>query len=285
MKNLVLLFVSLLVGISSVNAFENTTATAIENNFISEKSFIFVENGITFSVFSDGEFDFYMNDAYSNINVDISFNNGYNYSHFVQYDDYGAVVQIENTPIWYDYYGRVSQIGSIQVFYNANRIRRIGGLYVHYNPYGYYSHCSGTINVYNSYVVYRPFRRFFKRPLRNYCMVRTNAYRQFYKPTRFVYYKPYRNNRRNVYVAIGKSYKKSYYKKGRRNYAQNHYYKKNNKTVAHNGRRGHSKNVKHDYKKSYRKGIVKHSARKKNKPIRDNGRRSNSKQLSYDYKK
>ncbi len=67
---------------------------------------------------------------------------------FVQYDCYGGVIQIENIPIYYDEFGRITQAGDIQVHYNRNRIVRIGGLYVHYNYYGYYTHSTGYINSY-----------------------------------------------------------------------------------------------------------------------------------------
>ncbi len=95
-------------------------------------SFIFVENGVTFSVYPDGEFDFFI-DNQVNVGVDarfgnvgVTFNSGFNYNPFVQYDDYGAVIQVENVPIFYDFYGRVSQIGGVDVLYRNNRVRRFG---------------------------------------------------------------------------------------------------------------------------------------------------------------
>ena len=99
--------------------------TTVANSLLSNEAFTFVENGITFSVYNDGEFDFFINRLHSNVSANvnvgglqISFNSGYDYNPFVQYDDYGAIIQIENTPIFYDYYGRVYRIGDVNFNYN-----------------------------------------------------------------------------------------------------------------------------------------------------------------------
>ena len=148
MKKLVLIIAAVALGIPNIQA--ANTSNTVETNFVRGygNSFIFVEDGVTFSVYPDGEFDFYM-DSRVNVgvgarigNVGITFNSGFNYDPFVQYDDYGAVIQVENTPIFYDYYGRVSQIGNVDIWYNNGRVRRIGGLHIYYNR-GVFSHYSG----------------------------------------------------------------------------------------------------------------------------------------------
>ena len=151
MKKLVLIIAVVVFGIPSIQA-ETTNTVATATNYRYGNSFIFVEGGVTFSVYPDGEFDFYM-DNRVNVgvgaqigNVGITFNSGYNYNPFVQYDDYGAVIQVENTPIYYDYYGRVSQIGSVDIWYNNGRVRRVGGLNIYYNG-GVFSHYTGYINM------------------------------------------------------------------------------------------------------------------------------------------
>ena len=176
------------------------------------KSFIFVENGITFSVYPDGEFDFYINDRVNvgaNVsfgNSSLTFNSGFNYNPFVQYDDYGAVIQVENIPIYYDFYGRVSQIGDVNIWYRNGRLRRIGGMRVFYNDLGYFNYCTGYINVYNRFYVYRPFHRFFVRPAIGYCQVFTTPYRRYYYPVRYTYYRPYYHNYRRSYARVGRPY-------------------------------------------------------------------------------
>ena len=163
-------------------------------NYNNGEKFTFVERGITFSVFRNGEFDFYINprnDVNTNINyglVSISYNSGYNYDPYVQYDDYGAILQIENVPIYYDYYGRIIGAGNVKINYNANRLVRIGGLHIYYNAYGYYSHYMGFINPYNRYYSYHPYHNYFVRPYYNNCVVSYNPYRRHYKPERHMYY-------------------------------------------------------------------------------------------------
>lgn len=211
MKRLFVLFTALLTSTFGMNASETITETSGTTARISTfgygNSFIFVENDITFSIFPNGEFDFYINNTpYGGAHVNIGFNAGYDYNSYLQYDDYGAVIQILNTPVFYDYYGRVAQIGNVRIFYNNRRVVRIGGLRIFYNPHGIYSHCSGYINVYNRIYVYRPFHRFFIRPVRQFCMVSFRPYREYYIPVRYSYYRPYRNNVRRCYATIGTAY-------------------------------------------------------------------------------
>eukprot|EP00657_Telonema_sp_P-1_P004467 TRINITY_DN20350_c0_g1_i1.p1 TRINITY_DN20350_c0_g1~~TRINITY_DN20350_c0_g1_i1.p1 ORF type:complete len:145 (+),score=15.53 TRINITY_DN20350_c0_g1_i1:158-592(+) len=97
----------LLMGFSA-----NATSIEDENNNrrgYDGNAYIFVEGDVEFSIFPDGQFDFvYVGPqsgsrvAISSPNVNISFNSGYDYEAYVQYDDYGAVIQIESVPIYYD---------------------------------------------------------------------------------------------------------------------------------------------------------------------------------------
>ena len=186
---------------------------------------VFDEMGVTFSVYPDGEFDFYLDNvlqtsSVSNGFVNVTFNSGFNYSPFVQYDDFGAVIQVENVPIWYDHFGRVSQIGDVLVSYRNRRLFRVGGLRVFYNSRGFYSHHTGFINTWNPYFVYRPFYMAFVRPRPGFCFVRPNPYRQFYQPMRYTYYRPYVNNARPAYAAVGHTYRPSGYGRVHSRYTQ-----------------------------------------------------------------
>lgn len=221
MKNLVLLFTALIFGASNAMAVTVEDKVAIRNAYNYNNSFIFVEDGITFSVYPDGEFDFYIDDragVSANVNfrnTNITFNSGYDYNPYVQYDDYGAVIQVENIPIYYDYYGRVTQVGNVDISYNRGRVNRLGGLYVYYNRNGIYSHHTGFINVYNRYYVYRPFHNYFARPSVGLCLVYNRPYRRYYEPVRYTYYRPYYNNYRKSYAKFGyeHKYKKDHYRK------------------------------------------------------------------------
>lgn len=209
MKRIFLFLASILI---STTAFA-TTNTSVENSTANQfvrgygNSFIFVEGGIEFSVFADGQFDFYMPNYGPDVSVGIntpgfslSFNTGFNYNPYVQYDDYGAVVQIENVPIFYDHYGRIIQAGNIFINYNGfGYVNRVGGLYVHYRN-RVFSHCTGFINSFNTAYIYRPWHRFYVVPPVNYCVVYAQPYRRFYRPVRHIYYRPYTNNVRYSYI-------------------------------------------------------------------------------------
>jgi hypothetical protein len=188
-------------------------------------AFVFDEMGVTFSVYPDGEFDFYLagNEqatTVSNGYVNVTYNSGYDYNPYVQYDDFGAVIQVENVPVWYDYYGRVNQIGDVMISYRDQRICRVGGLQVYYNGYGNYAYHTGYINTWNPYFVYRPFYSCFARPAVNFCFVRTSPYRQYYTPVRYTYYRPYVHNVRPCYATIGHTYQPVGYGQAHHRYTQ-----------------------------------------------------------------
>mgnify|MGYP001170113120 FL=1 len=205
MKKFIFIVAGLILTGFAVNA--DTTNTDFTNTFNNRgygNAFIFVEDGIEFSVFPDGQFDFNLlrgnsrlNVSIGSPNVNISFNSGYDYNAYVQYDEYGAIIQIENTPIYYDYYGRIVQAGNVNINYNNHGyVSRVGGLYIHYNNYNVFSYVTGYINVYNRHYVYRPWHRYYRVPAYDYCVVYNRPYRQYYAPVRYVYTRPFYNNYR-----------------------------------------------------------------------------------------
>jgi len=208
MKKLALLFTAMfLIGISVHATTTNLTKNNSYNNGFKKgygKSFIFTEGGIEFSVFPDGQFDFYAPhygpDPHFYMNaprVSFSFNTGYDYGPYVQYDDYGAIIQIENIPIYYDYYGRIIKAGNINIHYNSyGHVSRVGQLYVHYDRHHRFSHYSGYINAYNRVYVPRPWHHYYVVPAYDYRVVYVQPYRQYYTPVRHQYYRPYANNYR-----------------------------------------------------------------------------------------
>ena len=191
MRNLIYLFVGLLAGLSSATA-KNLDDTSI-NRYYDGSRYIFVEGGVEFSVYPDGEFDFVLTQIAQGVNVNvnagpvnISYNSGFNYDPYVQYDDYGAVIQIENVPVYYDNWGRIIQAGNVYINYQNNRIVNVGGLHVYYNA-GRFSHVRGYINIYNRRYVYHPYHNFFYRPFFDRCLVYTTPYRRYYRPVRYDY--------------------------------------------------------------------------------------------------
>ncbi|MDP5082472.1 MAG: hypothetical protein NWP87_07455 [Winogradskyella sp.] len=211
MKRILFLFAGL-VALSTTAFGTNNTITEAEasiTNYVRGygNSFIFNEAGIEFSVFADGQFDFFIPNYGPDVRVGInspgfalSFNTGFDYNPYVQYDSFGAIVQIENTPIFYDFYGRVNQVGNIFINYNGfGRINRIGGLNIHYRNNVFWRY-DGYINAYNRSYIWRPWHQFYAVPHVNFCVVNVNPYRQFYAPVRYTYYRPYINNVRHYNI-------------------------------------------------------------------------------------
>jgi hypothetical protein len=223
MKNLTYILALFFIGWS---ASANSDKT---NNFLPYnygEAFIFVEGEVEFAVYTNGEFDFYYNpqfarhsDNYINSpRENISFNAGYNYDLYVQYDDYGAVVQIENVPVYYDYYGRIIQAGNVYINYNSHgNIVRVGNMHVRYNRFNQPIRYIGSINQYNSRYVYQPWHRYYMRPHQDYRVVYYQPYRAYYEPSRinYIQYSNYYQNNNN-YIN-----KNNFYRPGQQGVAYN----------------------------------------------------------------
>lgn len=189
MKKIIVTLSFVLFTLSQVFAGTNEH---INHYYSNGESFNFIEGNVHFMVYQNGEFDFFVEQQGVNVdvnigNVSISYNSGYTYDDYILYDDFGAVIQIEDIPIYYDYYGRISRIGNTYIRYRNRRLIQFGDMYVHYNPYGYYSHCTGYVNYYNRYYNYRPYRHYFARPAFNFCIVSYEPYRRSYHPIRYRY--------------------------------------------------------------------------------------------------
>ena len=213
MKKIFVFFALFVIGFSAAAAADNN-----RNSY--GEAFIFVEGGVEFALYPDGQFDFYFNHrstGYSaNVatpHLNISYNSGYNYDPFVQYDDFGAVIQIENVPIYYDYYGRIIRAGSVSISYNDfGRLARVGHLFLHYDHRNRFTHYTGYINRYNPYYVYRPWHRYYSRPYDEFAIVYHQPYRAYYHPNRMKYghYKNYYKKHHK------KDFRRSYYRPGDR---------------------------------------------------------------------
>ena len=220
MKKVTLFLFSIFL-VSFAATAKSSAPEEISNYSYDGKSYVFIEGDVEFSVFPDGQFDFvYLGPNRSNVNVNvntrnvnISFNSGYNYDAYVQYDDYGAVIQVEEIPIYYDEYGRVVEVGNTIIRYNDRRIVRVGGLHVIYNHYGHFSHVTGYINLWTPRYVYRPWHVYYARPYYSSCVVYDYPYRRYYNPHRYSWVKhrryynnrhrvAYNNGRRNFYLSL-----------------------------------------------------------------------------------
>lgn len=169
MKTLVLLFAGILFSINSVTALDlNANSTDTPKHYRYVQPVTFVENGIEFSIFPDGnfDFDFLYNDAYYNSNsrrssINASYNGprvSINYTstspnrNYISRDRNGTIRVIGNVPINYDRAGNVTQIGSVFIGYGRGRnttLNQVGGLTVNYNNWGQIVSTRGYINAHN----------------------------------------------------------------------------------------------------------------------------------------
>ncbi len=232
----------LLLTVVTANAQKTQTVETQSNISYNGKAYIFIEGGVEFSVFVDGQFDFvYLGTQNTNMlafntpSVFVSFNAGHDYQAYLQYDDYGAILQIEDVPVFYDVYGRIIQAGEVEISYINRAISRVGGLQIYYNRYGGYDYCVGYINSYNRFYTYRPWHVYYLRPTYNNCIVWDIPYRRYYTPIRYSYYEhqryynnratnPYRNARREfispgsrIHYKNGRTALNTRYKRGRKN--------------------------------------------------------------------
>ncbi len=256
-KSITVTIAILFISFFSLKASEEINNDFYGNGYGYGKSYIFVADNVEFSVFPDGQFDFtYIgnntNVSFSSPNVNISYNSGYNYDLFVQYDDYGAVIQVEDVPIYYDKYGRIAQAGDVEIRYSNRRIVRVGGLYVHYNYSGYYSHSTGYINPFNYYYVYQPWHTFYVRPIYASCIVYDYPYRRYYAPIRYSYY-----DHHNYYSNRGRN--NVAYTNGRRNF-----HKPGSRVHNRNGRSVANR----DYNPNRRNTAISQSSRRNNSTSR-----------------
>jgi len=199
MKNLTYIVALFFIGWSA-SANSDKTINVFPYNY--GEAFIFVEGDVEFAVYTNGEFDFYYNPQFagqsgnyiSSPRENISYNAGYNYDLYVQYDDYGAVIQIEDVPVYYDYYGRIIQAGNVYINYNSHgNLVRVGNMHVRYNRFNQPIRYIGSINQYNSHYVYQPWHQYYMRPYQDYRVVYYQPYRAYYEPSRINYIQ-YSNN-------------------------------------------------------------------------------------------
>lgn len=139
-----------------------------ENNW--QEPIVFMERGIEFYVFLNGQFDFntrptksqtYYRNGRRNT-VSMHYGGGNNHGVLIEQDNFGRIRRIGNVFMNYDNRNRIKRIGSVFMNYNPFGLEQIGGLRIIYNRRGQvinflgsvkgnnYSHSnSGNHNQYN----------------------------------------------------------------------------------------------------------------------------------------
>src|SRR6478735_6212898 len=132
MNKFYLLIVSLFFLANNANATENnrfSEENKPKKNYYEANPISFIENGIAFYVFPDGQFDFdtpavqrVVFNNYGRRNANITVYLGIN----IDRDYYGRVIRIGNVPLAYDRINRIKRSGSVLMDYNHCGLTNVG---------------------------------------------------------------------------------------------------------------------------------------------------------------
>ncbi len=148
MKKITLLVATVLLVGNVVNATEVKRTSAEERTRYSfDEPISFVERGIEFFVFPNGDFDFntrpqdsegdyFYRTAGKKGAKTASIRRPVNYGTRIEHDSFGRVRRVGNTFINYDSRDRVSRIGTVYMKYNRYALTQIGGLQIVYDRRG-----------------------------------------------------------------------------------------------------------------------------------------------------
>lgn len=192
MKKGVLLLLAMFMMVSYVeakNGKKSTEIFGVENRY--DDAVTFVERGIRFHVFLNGDFDF--DSRYLR-------NNRRNRRIRIQRDYQGRIKRIGNVNIRYDYRGNVRRIGTVYMRYNRGRLTNVGDLRIRYNRWGtprFYGEVRYN-DYYNDYYYDDGFSVGFNINLGTVCSYNDpyfyrrefrNNYRKFKEDDNFYYYR------------------------------------------------------------------------------------------------
>lgn len=139
----------------------------LTKRYFKNKPIKFVERGVEFYIFPNGEFDFNTrNIEHSDRRraINVSFNtpggnihystsrNPYRRRARISYDYLGRIRSIGNTFIAYDRLGRIKKAGRVYIDYNRRGlVSHVGGLTIRYNRWGKVITIDGHVKRYNRY--------------------------------------------------------------------------------------------------------------------------------------
>ncbi|MEQ3654368.1 MAG: hypothetical protein ABNH00_00755 [Dokdonia sp.] len=162
MKKLLVLAVLFLVGTSAqanqVNDLAHGKKKGIRYN--QTQAVTFVQKGIQFFVYTNGEFDFRVvgNNAYGRRNArhfnspgtafGVTFPNRNN--RLVRYDYWGNINKVGRNFILYNRRNMVNQIGNISLRYRKGRLVKVGNMSLFYNRRGHIIDVQGRIHMHRN---------------------------------------------------------------------------------------------------------------------------------------
>lgn len=161
MKKITLLVATVLLVGNIVNASEVTTfGEERRARYSFDEPISFVERGIEFFVFPNGDFDFntrpqdsqgvYFYKTAGRRGAAVTARGPVNYGVRIEHDGFGRVRRVGNTFINYDSRDRVSRIGTVYMRYNRFALTQIGGLQIVYNRRGDIVDMIGSIKGYRN---------------------------------------------------------------------------------------------------------------------------------------
>lgn len=150
MKKITFLVASvLLVGnLAKASVIINTADVENRTGYSFDQPISFMERGIEFFVFPNGDFDFntrpqdsqggyfYRKAGGRNAGAQARGNGNGNYGVLIEHDSFGRVRRVGNTFINYDHRDRVNRIGTVYMRYNRFALAQIGGMQLIYNYRG-----------------------------------------------------------------------------------------------------------------------------------------------------
>ncbi len=163
MKKLAILVVLFLGGITAqanVTNLDHSKKRGIR--YINAQPITFVQKGITFYVYPNGEFDF-TRTQYRSRRGFITNAPGQTYGFsfpdrnrgIIAYDRWGNISKIGRNYISYNRRGQVNQIGNVNLRYRNGRLVRVGNMHVIYNHRGRSYKLHGDVYTNNRRVVSR----------------------------------------------------------------------------------------------------------------------------------
>ncbi|MDD7914504.1 hypothetical protein [Polaribacter ponticola] len=129
MKKGILILLGMFMMVSTVEAKKgDNLPNRIRVNYSYNNAVNFIERGVEFYIFTNGDFDF-----------DTNFNNRYNRNNSIRINrDYrGRIRNVGNVFINYDRRGNVTRIGNVFIKYYRGQLSKVGDLRVRYNRNGY----------------------------------------------------------------------------------------------------------------------------------------------------
>lgn len=174
MKKITLVLAMMLIGLTSATASGGTSDLngkdlGITKRYRYAQPIKFVERGVEFLVFPNGEFDFNTSNSYSPFgnyrqkwnsrrgSINVTFGApgsriGYTRNKGVRitHDRFGRVRSIGNVFLNYDYFGRIKRIGSVYMKYHHGKLKQVGGLHIQYGRWGRMIGIQGFVNHSNA---------------------------------------------------------------------------------------------------------------------------------------